>query len=287
MFDLTDVIDLHVHTGPDHFPRLGDDLQVAKACAAVGMKGMAVKCHFEPTAVRAHLVNQIVDDFTMYGGVTLNYQVGGINPMAVHSCLAMGGRVVWGPSGHSRYHASITGTLGGWGNDFMNMRAPEGAQGVTVFDEDDNLTDDAHEVINIVAEADALLATSHLSPREILAVLAYARTKEVRVLVNHVMYMPQCDVSFVQEIVRLGAVAEVCTVVVGGFWDKMQMSDVVRIITTVGPDNVVIASDAGGIQTPTAPESLRVFADNLIHYGVPEADVRRMLVDSPRRLLGI
>lgn len=287
MFDLTGVIDLHVHTGPDMFPRIGDDLEIARSCAAAGMAGMAVKCHFESTAVRAHLVNQQVSGFTMYGGVTLNYPVGGINPAAVHASLAMGGQVVWMPSGHSAYHASITGSLGGWGNSFMQLYNPPDATGIRVLKEDGTLRTEAREVVRLVAENDALLATSHLSPPEILAVVDEAKAVGARVLVNHVMYMPACDIDFVAEVVDRGATVELCSVLVGGFWNKLSLDDVVGVIERVGPEAVVLASDGGGIQTPTPHESLRVLADNLIHHGVAEGDVRRMVVDNPRRLLGI
>ncbi len=287
MFDMTDVIDLHVHTGPDLFPRLGDDAEIARGCASAGMRGMAVKCHFEPTTVRAHLVNQMVPDFTMYGGITLNYPVGGINPTAVHACLALGGSVVWMPSGHSRYHAEITGTLGGWGNDFMKLRNPVGASGITVLDDDGELIEDAREVIRLVAQTSSLLATSHLSPTEILAVLDDAATVGTRVLVNHVMYMPDCDYDFIEEVVRRGAKVEVCSVLVSGFWDKLKLDNVVQIIERVGAENVVLASDGGGIQTPTPHESLRVLLDNLLHQGVPEEQLRRTVVDNPAQLLGL
>lgn len=286
MFDMTGVIDLHVHTGPDLFPRLGDDAEIARGCASVGMRGMAVKCHFEGTAVRAHLVNQMVPDFTMYGGITLNYPVGGINPTAVHACLALGGNVVWMPSGHSRYHAETTGTLGGWGNDFMRLRNPVGATGITVL-EDGELIEDAREVIRLVAQTDSLLATSHLSPDEILAVLDDAATVGARVVVNHVMYMPDCDYSFIEEVVRRGAKVEVCSVLVSGFWDKLKLDNVVQIIERVGADNVVLSSDGGGIQTPLPHESLRVLLDNLLNQGVPEDQLRRTVVDNPIQLLGL
>lgn len=287
MFDMTGAIDMHVHTGPDLFPRLGDDAEIARGCAAAGMSGMAVKCHFEGTAIRAHLVNQMVPDFTMYGGITLNYPVGGINPTAVHACLSVGGNVVWMPSGHSCYHAEITGSLGGWGNSFMQLQNPAGATGISVLDEDGKLIDDAREVVRLIAQSSALLATSHLSPREILAVLDEARTVGARVLVNHVMYMPDCDYDFIAEVVARGALVEVCSVLVSGFWDKLRLDNVQQIIDRVGADSVVLASDGGGIQTPTPHESLRVLLDNLLHVGVPEADLRRMVVDNPRRLLGI
>jgi len=287
MFDLTDAIDMHVHTGPDLFPRIGDDAAIARGCHTAGMSGMAVKCHFEGTAVRAHLVNQMVPGFTMYGGITLNYPVGGINPMAVQACLAVGGKVVWFPSGHAHYHADVTGTLGGWGNSFMRLENPKGAEGLTVAGENGELTEDAREVIRLVAEADALIATSHLSPEEILLVLDEARTVGARTLVNHVMYMPQCDLDFIEEVVRRGAAVEVCSVLVGGFWDRLRLDDVVAILERVGARNLVIASDGGGIQTPSPHESLRVLLDNLLHHGVAEEDLRCAITETPRRLLGV
>jgi hypothetical protein len=287
VFDLTDAIDLHVHTGPDLFPRLADDLETARACASKGMAGMAVKCHFQGTEIRAHLVNQVVPDFTMFGGITLNYPVGGINPVAVHASLALGGKVVWMPSGHSRYHASITGHLGGWGNSFMRLRNPEGATGITVLDDDGRLIPEAREIIRLVHETDALLATSHLSPDEIFAVLDDAADVGTRVLVNHVMYMPACDHDLIEEMVRRGATVEVCSVLVSGFWDRLRLDDVIEIIRRVGPDHLVLASDGGGIQTPSPHESLRVLLDNLLHHGVEEEALRRTVVDNPRRLLGL
>lgn len=282
---MTGVIDLHVHTAPDLFPRVGDDLEIARACAAAGLSGMAVKCHYESTANRAYLVNQQVDGFTMYGGVALNYAVGGVNPAAVHACLAVGGRVVWMPSGHSCYHAEQTGTLGGWGNSFMQLYNPPGAEGISVLDEDGRLTDATKEVIALIGERSALLATSHLSPPEIVAVVDEARSRGVRTLVNHVLYMPKCDLGFVEDIVARGAFVEICAVTVGGFWNRLSLDDARAVIERAGADHVVLASDGGGIQTPRPPEVLRVFADNLLLTGVPEKDLRRMMIDNPRELL--
>ncbi|MQA87016.1 MAG: hypothetical protein GEV03_20900 [Streptosporangiales bacterium] len=287
MFDMTDVIDLHVHTAPDLFPRIGDDVSTAKACAAAGMAGIAVKSHYESTANRAYHVNGQVEGFTMYGGVALNYGVGGINPAAVQACLAVGGRVVWMPSGHSGYHAETTGALGGWGNSFMQLYNPPGAQGITVLTEDGKLSDYAREVIALVAEGSALLATSHLSPPEILAVLEEARKRGVRTLVNHVLYMPKCDLGFVEDLVRSGAFVEICAITVGGFWNHLSLDDVLAVVDRVGADHVVLASDGGGIQTPSPHESLRVLADNLMLRGVPENDLRRMTVTNPRELLQV
>jgi len=286
-FDMTGTIDLHVHTGPDLFPRLGDDLAIARDCAAGGMAGMAVKCHFQGTEVRAQLVNQVVENFTMFGGVTLNYGVGGINPIAVESSLAVGGSIVWGPSGHAKHHGEVTGQLGGWGNKTMNLSVPEGSTGITVLDDDGQLIDAAKEILRLVKEHDALFATSHLGPADVLALVDEARATGTRILVNHVLYIPKTDMSFVKEVVDRGAMVEMCSVLVGGFWNKVSAEDVQAIIGLVGHESIVLSSDAGGPNTSMPRESLRVFANNLIYYGIPEDHVRHMMTESPRRLLGV
>lgn len=286
-FDMTGTIDFHVHTGPDVFPRVGDDLAIARDCAAGGMSGMAVKCHFQGTEIRASLVNQMIDGFTMYGGITLNYGVGGLNPIAVESSLAVGGSIVWGPSGHARHHGEVTGTLGGWGTKSMQLSVPAGATGISVLDEDGDLVDSAREIVRLVQQHDAVLATSHLGPADVLALIDEANRIGARVLVNHVLYIPKTDLTFVTEVVSRGAMVEMCSVLVGGFWSKVTMDDVLGVIDAVGYEHIVLSSDAGGPNTPMPRESLRVFANNLAARGVSERHIRHMLTESPRALLNL
>lgn len=287
MFDMQGVFDIHVHTDPDAFPRLGDDVAVTDACARVGMAGIALKCHVESTASRAHHLNRDRTGFRAVGGVVLNYAVGGINPAAVEACLRLGGGIVWMPTGHSAHHAELTGGLGKWGPSFMKLYVPEGATGLTVLDDEGALTDEARTTLELIAEHDALLATGHLSAREILAVLDAASALGVRVLVNHPMYIPACGLDFIEEVTSAGAWVEICAVTVGGFWSKLTLDQVQAMIETAGPERVVLASDGGGIQTPMPHEALRVFADNLLHIGVNEEHVRRMASDNPRELVGL
>jgi len=174
VFTLDGVIDLHVHAGPDVLGRVGDDIDIATGCRDAGMAGMAVKAHLESTSSRAYHTNKAVPGFRYIGGVCLNYPVGGINPAAVDACLRLGGRVVWMPSGHSRFHAEVTGALGNWGYSDMDIYNPADAAGISVLDTDGQLTAATREVVALVHEYDALLATSHLSPQEIQRLLPIA-----------------------------------------------------------------------------------------------------------------
>ena len=63
-----------------------------------GMRGIVLKNHYEPTASLGYLARKAVPGIEIFGGVTLNLPVGGINPHAVdHMARVSGGagRFVW------------------------------------------------------------------------------------------------------------------------------------------------------------------------------------------------
>ncbi|MFG1912442.1 DUF6282 family protein [Kribbella sp. NPDC048928] len=285
MFTLDAAIDLHVHAGPDVLGRVGDDIEIATGCRDAGMAGMAVKAHLESTSSRAYHTNKAVAGFRYIGGVCLNYPVGGINPAAVDACLRLGGRVVWMPSGHSRFHAEVTGALGNWGYSDMNIYNPVEAAGITVLDDAGALTPATREVVALVRDHDALLATSHLSPQEILALAAHCRPLGVKLIVTHIRWTPQYDLELARRASELGAFIEIAGSTVGGYTNRFPIDEVVATINEFTPDRLVLASDAGGVRHPRPHEALRVLASNLSERGVGDAALNTMLKDNPARLI--
>lgn len=286
MFAMDGVIDLHVHAGPDVLGRVGDDVEIAFDCRAAGMAGIAVKAHLESTASRAYHTNRVVSGFRYIGGICLNYPVGGINPAAVDACLRLGGRVVWMPSGHARFHAQVTGSLGNWGYSDMSIYNPADGQGITVLDEQGALTPHTREVIALVREHDAVIATSHLSPQEIIAVAEAGRDKAVKVVVTHIRWTLAYDLELAKRAIDLGAVVEIAGSTVGGYTNRFPIGEVVSAVNEFGAQNLIIASDAGGIRHPRPHEALRVLATNLAELGVRERDLDLMLKENPARLVG-
>lgn len=286
MFTMDGVIDLHVHAGPDVLGRVADDVEIATDCRAAGMAGIAVKAHLESTASRAYHTNRAVTGFRYIGGVCLNYPVGGINPAAVDACLRLGGRVVWMPSGHSRFHAQVTGSLGNWGYSDMSIYNPADALGITVLDDEGNLTLATREVIALVHEHDALLATSHLSPDEIVAVAEACRDQATKLVVTHIRWTPEYDLELAKRAIELGATVEIAGSTVGGYTNRFPIGEVVDAIREFGPQPLIIASDAGGVRHPRPHEAIRILATNLAELGVPERELDLMLKENPARLVG-
>lgn len=65
-------------------------LEVAKDAAAAGMRAVVFKSKDTSTVDGARLVNTLVPQIEIFGGVTLDGSVGGINPLAVYSALETG-----------------------------------------------------------------------------------------------------------------------------------------------------------------------------------------------------
>jgi len=109
MLTLEGAIDFHVHADPELFGRIGDAVEIARRCAAAGMRALVFKAHHEGTMTRAYFVNRQVGSVQAFGGLVLNDFVGGINPTAVQAALDMGARVIWAPTMHSKHHEDTFG----------------------------------------------------------------------------------------------------------------------------------------------------------------------------------
>ena len=93
------------------------DLQLARRCWDVGLAGFALKSHYVPTAERAAVLNEALNQGMEPGGVrvlgalTLNASVGGLNPVAVEIAAREGARILWMPTldaaNHRAKHADL------------------------------------------------------------------------------------------------------------------------------------------------------------------------------------
>jgi hypothetical protein len=284
LIDVEGAIDLHCHPYPDLFPRLADDFDIALAARDAGMKALMLKCHHENTVSRAYLVQRIVPDIKVFGGVVLNSYVGGINPAAVEAALRLGGREVWMPTVDSGYHAQIHGGTGGYESQAGGVSKDEG---IWVTDHDGKLQPVVKEVLELVAQYGAILATSHLSPKEIVALVKEARDVGVqKIVVTHPFFkVPSLDLDTVEELGRLGAMPEFGYCTVSPAWQYAAPDKIVEAVRRVGASRCLLVSDTGQRHNPLPSEALRVFAQTVFEKGVAEQDVQRMIARNPYDLL--
>jgi hypothetical protein len=284
LVDIEGAIDMHCHPYPDLFPRLADDFDIALAARDAGMKALVLKCHHENTVSRAYLVQRIVPDIKVFGGVVLNSYVGGINPAAVEASLRLGGKEVWMPTVDAGYHAQLHGGTGGYESQSGGI---SNSEGIWVTDADGKLQPVVKQVLELVAQYNAILATCHLSPNEIVAMVREARDVGVqKIVVTHPFFkVPNMDLNTIEELGRLGAMPEFGYCTVSPAWQYSSPDRIVEAIRRVGPSRCLLVSDTGQRHNPLPSEALRAFAQTIFEKGVTDENVNRMISRNPYDLL--
>ena len=188
---MSGAIDLHVHATFEGKPRRQTMWEIAQDAAQAGMRAVVFKSKDAITAGSAHLVNTLVKGVRVYGGVVLDYSVGGLNPLAVQSCLNMGGKIVWMPSFDSAWTLKKAKEGSGGARIYQKLLDPgRKVPGLSILKgglEGSELLPEVREIISLVAERGAFLDTSHLSPRDSLILVKEARKAGLeRILITHV-----------------------------------------------------------------------------------------------------
>ncbi len=269
--DLTGLIDLHIHTAPDVWPRALDDVSASFQAQAAGMSAIVLKSHVTLTADRAALAQSHVPSLRVLGGLVLNEAVGGLNPAAVETALAMGARIIWMPTLSAQNH----------------LRAGGRSDGITIFKED-GLEPELLNTLELIARSDAVLATGHLSVREIRSLVPAAKAAGVRrILVNHPEW-PAIDMSVAEqeELRSPGVYFERCFVNTTQLGGAVPLTRIVADIRRVGSESTILATDLGRAGNPVPCDGLRMYLAALLNEGVSEQEVRRMAGENPAALLG-
>src|SRR5881628_3972803 len=109
---LDGAIDMHAHSYPDGVARSIDAVDLAKLAKSRGMRALVLKNHYEPTASLATIVRKEVPGIEVFGGISLDLTVGGVNPAALE-WMTKGkggyGKVVWLPTYDSENQVTTSG----------------------------------------------------------------------------------------------------------------------------------------------------------------------------------
>jgi len=286
LVDMSGAVDLHCHPYPDLFPRLADDFDIVRAARDAGMKAIVLKCHHENTVSRAYLVQRVIPGIKVFGGVVLNYYVGGLNPAAVEASLRLGGREVWMPTVDAGYHAEVHGGTGGYDNQKGGRSQ---AEGIWVADKDGKLRPEIKEILELVAQYGAILGTCHLSPREIVALVKEARSAGVeKIVITHPYFrVPNIDLDTLHEVAKMGAMPEFGYCTVSPAWQYAAVPKIVESVERIGASRCLLVSDTGQRHNPLPSEALRIFAQTVYEKGVPLESVTRMITKNPLDLLDV
>jgi hypothetical protein len=285
---IKDTVDLHYHSGPSPFPRRLDPVQSARHYDEHGFKAVVYKSHHHNTVMDILSIKSTVLDglrVKVFGGIALNGLVGGLNPRAVEMCLRMGGKIVWFPTISSPPHIQHLAEGGGFPTATMKLQ-PEAPN--SVFDENGKLKPAVHDIIQLIKEEDAVLASGHMSPPEIFAVFRAAREAGVqRLLVLHPEFVINLSEEQGRELAQMGAYIEHEVSMYYRERPEFPIDRLVNWINAVGVEHTTLGSDTGQATSPLPSEVFGKVAHQLVEHGVPENDVRRMLSDNPGALIGV
>jgi hypothetical protein len=269
---LTGAIDMHAHSDPDGVPRSIDAIDLARLAKSRGMRAIVLKNHYEPTASLAYLVRKEVPGIEIFGGISLDLTVGGVNPAAVEWMTKIKGgygRVVWMPTYDSEHQVTSSGQK----RPFARVA------------KDGQLVPEAVQVIAIIAKHNLVLETGHSSPDEALLLIREAKRQGVQhILVTHAM-SPIVGMSIpqMQEAAKLGAYLEFVWVRPGSDAAKQYVS----AIRQVGPAFCVLSSDLGQAANPLHPDGLLMLYQYLKGQGFSESEIDQMAKVNPAKLLGL
>jgi hypothetical protein len=285
-------VDLHVHPAPSPLPRRIDAVEAARAAEGIGMRAIVVKSHHHSTVTDVLALEQNGlqgSPVRVFGGIALNSAVGGLNPHAVDLALKLGGRIVWFPTigspQHIAHHAA-----------HPDLKFPQLAvhvrdeRPVDVLDGSGQLRPEVHDIIGLIREHDAILASGHMAPDRILAVFEAARAAGVsRLVVNHPNFVVEASHEQGRRFVELGAVIEHSLCMYddrSGFynWD---IDVLLGWIEAVGAERTSLGSDLGQRNNPLPSEAFTKIVGQLLDAGVSEHDIDCMVRRNPARLLDL
>jgi hypothetical protein len=274
---LDGAIDLHAHYGPDSYPRQWDAFEITALAKERGLRAIVFKNHWSETASLAYLVRKYgTQGIEVYGAVTLDTPIGGVNPQAVRYMVDVTGgfgRIVWMPTHDSVHEVAYNK------DERPSVAVSRGGK----------LLPEVLEVLDLVAEHDLTLATGHVTPEETLMMLEEAKKRGVeRAIVTHPLLNPQftfMTVPQLQQAVALGGVIEITAGSL--FRDGPGRARVLDAIRAIGPESFFVASDSGLVGTPNHTDALVMAARALRQNGLDERALDVMFKDNPARLLGL
>ena len=275
-------IDMHMHPGlTAGFSRV-DVLEAARQAKQAAMKAIVVKSHEYSAATAAVLANRLVPDIKVFGSICLDYETGGINLHALEVAAQLGAKVVWMPTFSSA-------------NSINKMRAqglPLKGEGFSIIDKSGKLTAEIKPVLSLIQKNNMVLATGHISPKEIFALVKEARKTGIKkIIITH-----PTDAEFMEEILNIdelrqltseGAFAEFTIIGILPNEFCHDPAERVRVIKSIGAEHCIISTDLGQPQNPLPVEGLRLYIATLLHHGLTPEEVGLMVKTNPAALLDL
>lgn len=267
--NLVGLYDLHIHSSPDLTPRSIDDIEAAQQAAEVRMAGILLKSHYTTTADRATIATKIIPGIDVYGSLTLNETVGGLNVAAVEAALDLGAREIFMPTvsaaNHFRYHRQ--------------------KGGISLLDND--LLPALKEIVALIKQHNAVLGTGHISKGEIRLLTKIALDQGLRkIVVTHPEH-PLIDLTITeqQHLVTQGVFFERCFATTYRQFGNVPLEQIALAIREVGVSSTILTTDLGIANYPLPVDGMQIYVTKLLELKVRKEEITTMLKETPHMLV--
>ncbi|MCF8041920.1 MAG: hypothetical protein K9K65_14640 [Desulfarculaceae bacterium] len=277
--------DIHIHSAPDVYPRIMNDVELAQCAQEVGMRAILIKNHWTETAARAQVASDVTG-FPVFGGVAMNLSVGGVNPQAVGPALKMGAKTVWMPTLHAREFVANKSHV-------KNLAGELSAdlKGLYLLKDDGSLMDECYAIFDQIIAHGSSLATGHISKPEAKVLVAEAAKRGVKkIVVTHPMAsFVNYSVDEMKELLDLGAT-----------WLEHVFNDTTRQVghpitreamfegmKAVGAEHCIMSTDSGQWLNPIPAQQMGIYITDVLNFGFSQAEVKKMVQDNPAAMLGL
>lgn len=316
---LVGAIDIHVHAGPHlpSSPRRVDPFEAATQARDAGMRAIVYMDVFEMSTGTAWLVNQVVKDFPVFGGLILNTVYGGMNPRAVRTALYYGSGAKYISFGtHSTYYQAsheghtVNGVFKSLGDLYPKFRDQELSRAIRI-PLDDKPGPELDEILTMIGEKPEIyLRTGHVSNQEAMRLIELAKEYGIKHVVvagavtkNMTIEEQQVTVStgaFIEH--TFAALTHTTPVPKTHYYVEKDyisvdegMSEgpaggvrrVAEQIRAVGAEHCILSSDLGVYTLPTPVEGLREFIACLLDLGITADEIRQMTALNTSKIVSL
>ena len=281
-------IDIHAHGGSDPIERIMLEDDMAIEASKAGMRAMVIKTWYTPSASRLPIVRKTLDKWSqetgikpveLFGGITLQESVGGLNPEAVRRCLAFPGmKYVWMPMTDSYHHRKVV------------YDDQTGAGLHILTDDGKRVLPALREILKIAAQNNLTIASGHYPHKETKVLAEEASAAGVkRVEVIHPAHIhSKNSMEEMKILARTGAKLMLSGLGTTAFpLHESGPVYAVRMIKELGPENVVYGSDYGQIHNLPHVYGTRWMIKLLLAYGASKDEIRKVFKETPAEHLGL
>ncbi len=273
-------LDVHIHANPcTLLTRSEDVVDVAVEASRAGMVAVCHKDHHHSTVGTATMAQRHVDDLhargeiptrvACYGGVPSTFT---LDPKYIETAVGLpafkmlwlnsvNGEVLIDANHRIRPEATAWIQLARAHGLGITLGSPSQSKKYAGLDEHVGIMPVVEKIAEVGARCVLDHPLAHFTPREIQAMTAadgiYAGIFGYPTLPD-VMKAPVMDPRATRELVEL-----------------------------IGPERCILASDEGQPLAPSAVATMRILVRLMLSYGLRPDEVRRMVVDNPRRLLSL